>query len=163
MGGLDLTADERGQAQTERKGGLATANIGCRIFFSLCSKVDINDITYRINGAVFEVNRELGHGFLEKIYEHALLIELRQQGLKAESQVPLKVFYKGQPVGEYFADIVVEGLVIIEVKTVEVLLPVHEAQLLHYLKATGKNVGLLVNFKHMRAEIKRMVLNLPEG
>ena len=55
--------------------------------------MDVNDITYRINGAVFEVNRELGHGFLEKIYEHALLIELQEQGLKAESRVPLKVFY----------------------------------------------------------------------
>jgi GxxExxY protein len=123
--------------------------------------VDVNDITYRINGAVFEVNRELGHGFLEKVYEKALLIELRERGLNAGSQVPLKVCYKGQKVGEYFADIVVEDQVIIEVKTVEALLPVHEAQLLHYLKATGKQIGLLVNFKHARAEIKRMVLGLP--
>lgn len=122
--------------------------------------MDVNEITYRINGAVFEVNRELGHGFLEKVYEKALLIELRERGLNAGSQVPLKVCYKGQGVGEYFADIVVEDQVIIEVKTVEALLPVHEAQLLHYLKATGKQVGLLVNFKHARAEIKRMVLGL---
>lgn len=125
--------------------------------------MDINDITYAINGAVFEVNRVLGPGFLEKVYENALLIELRKQGLKAECQVPIRVFYKGNVVGEYIADILVEEKVIVELKTVERLEKIHEAQLLNYLKATGIRVGLLVNFKHPKAEIKRMVLNLPEG
>jgi GxxExxY protein len=125
--------------------------------------VDINEITYAINGAIFEVNRLLGPGFLEKVYEKALLIELKIRGLKAESQVPITVFYKEIAVGEYVADILVEDKVIIELKTVEKLDKVHEAQLLNYLKATGIRVGLLVNFKHPRAEIKRMVLNLPEG
>ena len=123
----------------------------------------INDITYAINGAVFEVNRVLGSGFLEKVYENALLLELRKRGLKAESQVPIKVLYKGNTVGDYSADILVEEKVIVELKTVEALDNVHEAQLLNYLKATGIQVGLLVNFKHPKAEIKRMVLNLSEG
>jgi len=125
--------------------------------------MDINEITYAINGAVFEVNRVLGPGFLEKVYENALLVELKSRGLKAENQVPIKVFYKDNTVGEYFADILVEKNVLVELKTVEKIDRIHEAQLLNYLKATGIQVGLLVNFKHPKAEIKRMVLNLPEG
>jgi GxxExxY protein len=125
--------------------------------------MDINDITYATNGAVFEVNRILGSGFLEKVYENALLIELKTRGLKAESQVPVKVFYKEKTVGEYIVDILVEKKVIVELKTVEKFDKVHEAQLLNYLKASGIQIGLLVNFKHPKAEIKRMVLNLPEG
>ena len=125
--------------------------------------MDINDVTYAINGAVFEVNRVLGPGFLEKVYENALLVELRKQGLKAESQVPIKVSYKENAVGDYIADILVEKMVIVEIKTVEKLDTIHEAQLLNYLKATGIQVGILVNFRHAKAQIKRMVLNLPEG
>ncbi|MCD6264930.1 MAG: GxxExxY protein [Deltaproteobacteria bacterium] len=125
--------------------------------------MDINDITYAINGAVFEVNRVLGPGFLEKVYENALLIELKRRGITAKSQVPIRVFYKEKVIGEYFADILVEGKVIVELKTVETIDKIHEAQLLNYLKATGIQVGILVNFKHPKAEIKRMVLNLPEG
>jgi GxxExxY protein len=125
--------------------------------------MDINDVTYAINGAVFEVNRVLGPGFLEKVYENALLIELRSRGLKAEAQVPIKVRYKDDVVGEYIADIFVEDRVIVELKTVESLEKIHEAQLLNYLKATGLNIGMLVNFRHPKAEIKRLVHNLPEG
>lgn len=124
--------------------------------------MEINDITYKINGAVFEVNRVLGSGFLERVYENALLFEIKKRGLKAESQVPIKVLYKKNLVGEYIADIFVEKKVVVEIKTVENLDKVHEAQLLNYLKATGLQIGLLVNFKHPKAEIKRMVLNLPE-
>jgi GxxExxY protein len=93
--------------------------------------MDINEITYAINGAVFEVNSVLGAGFLEKVYEKALLIELQRRGLKAESQVPLTVSYKGEVVGEYYADIVVEGQVILELKAAEQLQKIHEAQLLN--------------------------------
>ena len=128
----------------------------------VCS-MEINDVTYAINGAVFEVNRVLGPGFLEKVYENALLVELIGRGLKAKSQVPIRISYKERIVGEYVADMLVEEKVIVELKTVEELNRVHEAQLLNYLKATGIRVGLLVNFRHPKAEIKRMVLNLPEG
>jgi len=125
--------------------------------------MDINEITYIINGAIFEVNKVLGHGFLEKVYENALLKELNDRGLKAESQVPINVLYKETTVGEYVADILVEGKVVIELKTVDHLDKIHEAQLMNYLKATGIPVGLLVNFKHSKAEIKRIVFALPEG
>ena len=123
----------------------------------------LNDVTYAINGAVFEVNNILGPGFLEKVYENALLVELKKRGLNAKSQVPITVNYKGEVVGDYIADLLVEDKVIVELKTVENLEKAHEAQLLNYLKATGLHVGLLVNFKRKKADIKRMVLDLPEG
>ena len=123
--------------------------------------MDINDITYTINGAAFEVNRVLGSGFLEKVYENALLVELKERGLNAESQMPVKVFYKKKVVGEYIIDILVEKKVIVELKTVEIFDNVHKAQLLNYLKASVIQVGLLINFKHPKVEIKRMVLDLP--
>jgi GxxExxY protein len=125
--------------------------------------MDMNDITYAIRGAIFEVNNVLGPGFLEKVYENSLLVELKRRGYKAEAQVPLKVLYKNIVVGEYFADLIVEDRVIVELKTVESLDRIHEAQLLNYLKATGIKVGLLVNFKHQKADIKRLVFNLLEG
>ena len=120
--------------------------------------MDINELTYQIRGAVFEVNKVLGAGFLEKVYEKALLVEFYKRGLKAEGQVPILVRYKDEVVGEYFADIVVERQVILELKAVEQLQKIHEAQLLNYLKATGFKVGLLINFTHPKAEIKRFVL-----
>ena len=122
----------------------------------------LNDITYAINGAVFEVNDILGPGFLEKVYENALLVELKNRGLKVKNQVPINVSYKGEVVGDYTADLLVEDEVIVELKTVENLDRTHKAQLLNYLKATGLHVGLLVNFRHKKADIKRMVLDLPE-
>ena len=125
--------------------------------------MEINDITYAINGAAFEVNRVLGPGFLEKVYENALLVEQKDRGLRAESQIPVKVFYKKKVVGEYVIDILVEKKVIVELKTVEKIDNVHEAQLLNYLKASEIRVGLLINFKHPKVEIKRMVRDLPEG
>lgn len=120
--------------------------------------MDVNELTYLINGAIFEVNRQLGAGFLEKVYEKALLIELLDRGVKAENQVLVKVTYKGREVGEYYADIVVENKVILEIKSIDSLQKIHEAQLLNYLKVTGYKVGLLVNFKHPKAEIKRLVM-----
>ena len=120
--------------------------------------MELNDVTYQINGAVFEVNRILGPGFLEKVYENALIIELRERGLKAESQTPVVVRYKDRVVGEYYADVVVEDEVILELKAVDQLQKVHEAQLLNYLKATGFKIGLLINFKYPKAEIKRFIM-----
>ena len=125
--------------------------------------MEINEITYAINGAVFEVNSILGPGFLEKVYENALLVEFNKRGLKAKNQVPIKVTYKGEVIGDYTADLLVEDKVIVELKTVENLDRAHEAQLLNYLKATGLHVGLLVNFKRKKADVKRLVLDLPEG
>ena len=120
--------------------------------------MDIDDLTYQINGAVYDVNKELGPGFLEKVYENALLLELHDRGLKVESQVPIAVKYKNRAVGNYYADIIVDGRVILEIKAVEALLRIHTAQLLNYLKATGYHLGLLINFTDPKAEIRRFVL-----
>ena len=125
--------------------------------------MDIIDITYQVRGALFEINSVLGPGFLEKVYENALLIELHNRGVKPKSQVPIKVKYKERFVGEYSADLFVGEKVIVELKTVDNLNKNHEAQLLNYLKATGIQVGLLVNFKNPKVEIKRKVLDLKEN
>ena len=121
-------------------------------------KMDLNELTYQINGAVYEVNKVLGAGFLEKVYENALLVELRKRDLKAEPQLPITVKCKDEVVGDYFADIVVERQVILEIKAMESLSKIHEAQILNYLKATGYKIGLLINFTHPKAEIKRFIL-----
>ena len=121
-------------------------------------KMEYEELTYRINGAIYEVNRVLGSGFLEKVYENALLSELEQRGIQAESQVPIRIDYKGVMVGDYFADIVVEKQIILELKATDFLLKRHEAQILNYLRTTGFKLGLLVNFTDPKAEIKRFVL-----
>ena len=115
-------------------------------------------ISYQIQGCIFEVYRQLGCGFLEKVYERALLAELDLQGLRAESQVPVSVQYKNVRVGEYFADIVVEDRVILELKAQQNLPQACRAQLLNYLKTTGLHLGMLINFAFPKASIKRIVL-----
>lgn len=104
------------------------------------------DLTGKIIGAFYTVYNSLGYGFLEKVYENALAIELQNVGLSVEQQKPIMVYYAGQPVGEYFADIVVNDVVIVELKAVKQLTVEHEAQLLNYLKAISLEVGLLFNF-----------------
>ena len=120
--------------------------------------MELKELTYQINGAVYEVNKVLGSGFLEKVYENALVVELRKRGLRAEQQLSIRVNYKDEVVGDYWADIVVERQVILEIKAIESLSRVHEAQLLNYLKATGYRIGLLINFTHPKAVIKRFIL-----
>ena len=114
------------------------------------------EITERIIGACYEVANELGAGFLESVYEKALLVALREKGIDAASQVPMAVSFRGQNVGEFFADIIVESKIVVEVKAVKRLLPEHSAQVINYLKATGMEVGLLVNFGGPKVEIKRL-------
>ena len=121
--------------------------------------MDLNELTYAINGAIFEVNRILGPGFLEKVYENALLIELKERGLRAVAQHSIQIKYKGHIVGDYVADLVVEDKVILELKTVEELNSFHTAQLLNYLQATRMPLGLLVNFKDKKAKIRRLALD----
>ncbi len=114
-------------------------------------------LTRTIIGAAFEVHRALGRGFLENVYEKALLHELRSLEIPAEGQAPISVEYKGQSVGTYFADVLVEGVVICEIKAVEAIVDPHLVQLLNYLKATHLQVGLLLNFGAKSLQIKRMV------
>jgi GxxExxY protein len=115
------------------------------------------ELTGQIIGAAIEVHKELGPGFLEKIYENALKIELMARGLTFESQVAVPVRYKGQIVGNYVADLVVEDTVLCELKAVDALIDVHEAQLLNYLKATRFKIGLLLNFGQSKTQIKRLI------
>jgi GxxExxY protein len=118
---------------------------------------ELNKVTERIIGCAYAVSNGLGVGFLEKVYENALIHELRKAGLNAEQQQPIKVLYDGVVVGDYFADIVVEESVIIELKAVKTFDNIHFAQCVNYLKATGMKVCLLINFGRTKVEIKRFV------
>ncbi|HEX5271126.1 MAG TPA: GxxExxY protein [Gemmataceae bacterium] len=115
----------------------------------------LNEITERIIGAAFKVSNALGCGFLEKVYENALAHELRKSGLKAAQQHPIPVYYDGEQVGDFFADILVEDEVLVELKAARAIDPSHEAQCLNYLTATGKVICLLLNFGKPRVEVKR--------
>lgn len=115
------------------------------------------ELTYKIRGCVFEVYRELGAGFLEKVYENALEIELLKQGLSVKKQFHLRVNYKENIIGEFTVDLLVEDRIILELKAAKKILAVHEAQLLNYLKVANLNVGLLVNFYYPKATVKRLV------
>ncbi len=105
-----------------------------------------SDLTEKILGAFYAVYSALGYGFLENVYVKALMIELKKRGLQVRDELPIHVYYDGQLVGEYFADLVVNDLVILEIKAVKALATEHEAQLLNYLKATPYEVDLLLNF-----------------
>ena len=112
------------------------------------------ELTEKIIEIFYRVYNTLGYGFLEKVYENALVIEFRKAGIHVLSQAPIRVFYESQIIGEYYADLLVDGKVIVEIKAVRKLLQEHEAQLLNYLKASDIEVGLLLNFGP-RPEVKR--------
>ena len=116
-----------------------------------------SEITGLILKAFYKVYNTLGYGFLEKVYENAMLIELRRLGLSCSNQLPVKVYYEGFLVGDYIADIIVETKVIVELKAIERLAPVHDTILVNYLKGTEIEVGLLLNFGP-KPEVKRRVL-----
>jgi len=120
------------------------------------------ELTKEIIGCAFAVHTKMGSGFLESVYEKCLSIELRKAGLDAQSQVPVEVRYEGESVGDFIADIIVEDTVIIELKSVRALNEAHEVQLVNYLVATGKPVGLLLNFGGRSVEVKRKVAVLEE-
>lgn len=113
------------------------------------------DITEAIIGGFYRVYNELGYGFLEKVYENALAIALRKSGLAVARQQPIDVYFEGEIVGQYQADLVVNEAVIVELKAARTLSPEHEAQLLNYLKAARYEVGLLLNFGADKAALKR--------
>ena len=117
------------------------------------------EITKAVIGCAFEVINELGAGFLESVYEHALIIALEQKGLSAQAQHPIKVMFRGKCVGDFLADFLVEEKVIVELKAVKAIAPEHQAQVIHYLNATGIEVGLLINFGNPKLEYKRFTRN----
>ncbi len=121
-----------------------------------------DSLTECVIGAVLEVSNKLGGGFLEKIYERALLRELTLRGLRAKAQVSFPVVYKGACVGEYYADIVVENVLVVELKCVDRFAGEHLAQCLNYLKASGRSVCLLVNFQKSKVEWRRIVNGFQE-
>jgi len=122
--------------------------------------MQFEDVTKRIIGCAFEVYNKLGFGFLESVYERCLLKELQRCGVQAVSQKPIKVYYQGEIVGDFVADIVVEDQIIVELKSVKRLALAHEMQLVNYLVATGKPVGLLLNFIETRVDVRRKVKDL---
>lgn len=120
-------------------------------------RMKYEELTQKIIGCAYTVYNKMGFGFLESVYEKCLLIELRRAGLVAAAQVPIQVFYDGEIVGEFVADILVEGAVILELKSVRQIVQAHEVQLVNYLTATNKEVGLILNFGPEKLEIKRKV------
>lgn len=117
----------------------------------------LNELTRRIIGAVFSVHSALGSGFLEKVYENALALELKLAGMKFETQCPVKVAYRGETVGDFVADVLVEDTVLVELKAVKALSEAHSAQCVNYIKATGLPVCLLVNFGEEKAKVRRFI------
>ena len=115
------------------------------------------DLSYKLIGLAMRVHSGLGHGFLEKVYERALMILLRGENIESAQQAPITVTFEGEAVGDYYADILVENKIILEIKSAEKIIDAHRAQALHYLKATGLRLALILNFGKVKLEYERMV------
>ncbi len=116
------------------------------------------ELSDKIIGIAISIHKSLGNGYLEKVYENAIMLDFYQNRIPAEQQVALPVKYKNKIIGDYFADIVVDASIILELKTVTKILPIHEAQLIHYLKSSEMKVGYIINFgSESKLEFKRMV------
>ncbi len=118
------------------------------------------ELTEKIIACAYTVYNKMGYGYLESVYERCMLIELADVGLNAEAQKPLKVLYKGQIVGDFVADVIVNDTVIVELKSVSKIVKAHEIQLVNYLVSTNKPVGLILNFAKDKVEVKRKVKDL---
>jgi len=123
-------------------------------------RLEHQELTKAIIGCAYQVYNKMGFGFLESVYEKCLMIELKKAGLVAESQVPLQVAYEGEVVGTFVADVLVEDVIILELKSVRSIVRAHEIQLVNYLTATQKVIGLILNFAETKVEVKRKVRDL---
>ena len=123
--------------------------------------MDYSELTREIIGAAYAVHNEMGFGFAESVYESCMIVELVRRGLIVQSQCSIEVYYQGEPVGYFVADLIVNDTVIVELKSVRQLTESHEVQLVNYLTATRKPVGLLINFGAESVEVKRKVRELP--
>ena len=121
-------------------------------------KILYKDLSYKVVGLAMQVHTELGYGFLEKVYENSLMILLTDNEIKAEQQIPIKVQFHNQIVGEYIADILVENCIILKLKAQDKIIQNHKAQTLNYLKATNLKLALLLNFGKYKLEYERLVL-----
>ena len=119
------------------------------------AKMEFEDITHKIIGAAYRVFNQLGFGFLESVYQKALIIELTKQSLKVESEKPLSVFYEDQVVGDFIVDLFIENSVVVELKSLQNLAKSHEVQLVNYLNGLKKEIGLLINFGPSGVDVKR--------
>ena len=115
------------------------------------------DLSYKIVGLAMRVHSKLGNGFLEKVYENALMVLFRREGIEAKQQAPITVYFEEEVVGNYYADILVENRVILEIKSVEKIIDAHIAQTLNYLKATSLRLAIILNFSREKLEYKRIV------
>ena len=115
------------------------------------------ELSYQIVGLAMQVHRELGFGFSEKVYENALMMLLRQERLPALQQAPLSVYFRGEVVGDYYADIVIENKIILELKSVDRIIDAHRSQVLNYLKATGLQLAIILNFGKNKLEYESLV------
>ena len=122
--------------------------------------MEYKELTEKIIGCAYRVYNKMGFGFLESVYEKCLMIELKKAGLAAESQVPIHVKYDEEVVGEFIADILVEGVIILELKSVKRIVRAHEIQVVNYLTATHIEIGLILNFSETKVEVKRKVRDL---
>ena len=129
----------------------------------LKGSMPINDLTEKIIGCAYAVSNALGAGFLEKVYENALALEIKEAGLQLIQQYPVHVMYRGEVVGDFVADLFVDQRLIVEIKAVKGIDPVHVAQCINYLRATQHHVGLLLNFGKPKVEVKRLVHQLPQS
>ena len=117
-----------------------------------------SDLSYQIIGLAMEVHGKLGFGFLEKVYENAMMVLFRRENILAVQQAPIHVHFEGQVIGSYIADILVDKKIILELKCVEMIINAHRAQVLNYLKATQKRLAIILNFAKKRLEYERLVL-----
>jgi len=120
-------------------------------------KILYKDLSYKIVGLAMEVHNKLGYGFLEKVYEKAMMVLLRREGIQATQQAPITVHFEGEVIGDYSADILVEDKIILELKVVEKIANIHRDQALNYLKATGLRSAILLNFGKERLQYERFV------
>ena len=120
-------------------------------------KIIYKDLSYKVTGLAMEVHSKLGYGFLEKVYENAMMVLLRREGIHAKQQAPITVYFDGEVVGDYYADLLVEDKIILELKAIEKITDAHRAQTLNYLKATGLHLAILLNFGKEKLKYERLV------
>ena len=116
------------------------------------------DLSYKIVGLAMQIHSELGFGFLEKVYENSMMVLFRRENIMAKQQAPVSVSFEGEIVGDYYADILIEDKIILELKAIEKITDAHKAQALNYLKASGLKLAIIINFGKQRLEYERIVL-----
>ena len=122
--------------------------------------MEYRELTEKVIGCAYRVYNKMGFGFLESVYEKCMLIELRKAGINTDSQKPITVYYENEIVGEFVADIIVNDTIILELKSLRRIIKAHEVQLVNYLVATGKPVGLILNYAESKVEVKRKIKDL---